>query len=319
MKNIIKLNCIHFFFLFIPLKSFCSDFMPIFYVSPNENDLLNKNSISSLKSKVLNFITTNGISGEDGFSDIVIYPVVNLLIESKIEAMQNLNLYTIEVQLVIKEVKTNLIYNSISVQTKGDGYNKSIAVQNAINNLSFNSAECGEFIKKSKDKITTYYNANCSQLLEDALVFSENDQYERAISICYSIPKSVDCYKEAQKKMLEFYIQYSERKCKKQLLKAKGAETDGQFSQAIKILSSIDPNTSCYKESILVLNEIYDKLLEIELQRTQEIEQERKDALERFKIDKEVDKIRIAAIKEMTIDYFKNNQKTVYQYNYIIR
>jgi hypothetical protein len=302
-----------------PLKSFCSDFLPIFYVNPVENDLLNANSISSLKSKIINFITKNGISGDGGYSDLVIYPVVNTLSESEIEAMQNLKLYSIEIQLIVKEVKSNIIYNSISIQAKGDGYNKKVAVQNAINSLSFNNQDCQDFIITTKSKIIEYYTLNCSKLLEEANAYSEKNQYEKAISICYSIPSSVNCYKEALKKSLEFYVKYSETNCKNQLLKAQGYLTDNQYSLSISTLSSIDPNTSCYSEAISNLNEIKNKIQQIEQQKRDELEKERLLALEIYKDEQELEKLRIAAVKDIATEYYRNQPKTVYQYSYIIR
>ena len=319
MKHKLTKLLIIFCILISPLKSFCNDFLPIFYVNAVENDLLNANSISSLKSKIINFITKNGISGDGGYSDIVIYPVVNTISESEIEAMQNLKLYTIEVQLIVKEVKTNIIYNSISIQAKGDGYDKKTAVQSAINSLSFNNQDCQDFIKTTKSKIIEYYTLNCSRFLEEAKVYSEKNQYEKAISICYSIPSSVDCYKEALKKSLEFYVKYTETNCKKQLLKAQGYLTDNQYSLSISTLSSIDPNTSCYSEAITNLNEIKNKLQQLEQQKRDELEKERLLALEKYKGEQELEKLRIAAVKDIATEYYRNQPKTEYHYNYIIK
>jgi len=305
------------FSIFCFLTTYSFSQIPIHYVSPEKTDLLNVNSLNILKSRVISFASKNGISGEGGYSDIVIYPVITEIDNSIIEGMQNLILYTIEVQLVVKEVNTKNIYGTFSLQCKGDGYNKSDAVKSSISKLDFNTKDGQSFIADVKKKIEKYYQDNCDILLSKANTYSKSGDYEAAIAICYSIPESVDCYSSALDMALASYKYLQESKCKSLLSKADGYITNRMYSQAINELTKIDPNTSCYSELASKYKLIDEKLSELEKAERERIEYERKVAEEKRKNEQELEKQRISAIKDIAVAYYQNQPKT-YQYNYVL-
>lgn len=305
------------FSLFCVLSYASFSQIPIHYVSPEKTDLLNVNSLNILKSRVISFASKNGISGEGGYSDIVIYPVITEIDNSIIEGMKNLILYTIEVQLVVKEVNTKNIYGTFSLQIKGDGYNKTDAVKSAISKLDFNINEGQTFIADVKKKIEKYYQVNCEKFLSKANNFSKSGDYEAAIAICYSIPESVDCYSSALDMALTSYKYLQESICHSQLSKAEGYITNRMYSQAINELTKIDPNTSCFKELASKYKLIDEKLSELEEVERERIQYERKVAEEKRRNEQELEKERISAIKDISIAYYQNQPKT-YQYNYVL-
>jgi hypothetical protein len=317
-----KFQLLLFFISFIiTTNGFSSedDGIPIHYVAPEPTDLLNENSIRILKSRTISFLTTNGISGDGGYSDIVVYPVINLISENEIEATKNLKLYTLEIQLVMKEVNNNKIYGTTSVIIKGDGYDKLKATQNAIVKLSFNNASGKQFIDDSKGKVIKYYQENCERFLKEAETLSRSGIYNQAISICYSVPKSVDCYQKALNLSLKCYNYLQETNCKKTLIKAEGYITSRDYQSAIRTLGTIDPRTSCYENAKNKLKEIDSKLSAIEESERKRIEEEKRLAYEKYQNNQKLERYRIDAVRDIAIEYYRNKPKTVYNYNYIIR
>jgi hypothetical protein len=293
--------------------------IPIHYVSPEKTDLINENSLEILKSRVIAFTSNNGISGEGGYSDLVIYPVISELDNSTIEGTQNLMIYTIEVQLIVKELSTKNIYGTYTKVSKGDGYNKSDAIKAAISKLEFNSSEGNSFIASVKTKIIEYYKTNCEILLNKANNFSKSGNYEAAISVCFSIPESVECYKDALVTAMSCYNYLKESHCKSQLTKADGFITNRMYSQAIRELMKIDPNTLCHDVVASKLELIDEKIKVMETTEKEKLEYERKVAEQRRKNQFELEKDRISALKDIALTYYKTQPNIIYQYSYIIR
>jgi hypothetical protein len=304
--------------LFSVISLFSIGQIPIHYVSPEKTDLLNDNSLKILKSRIVSFASKNGISGEGGYSDIVIYPVISDIDHGMIEGMQNLILYSIEVQLVVKEVNTKNIYGTFSLQSKGNGYNKSDAVKAAISKIDFNTRDGQTFMADVKQKIEKYYQDNCDKLLSKANTYSKSGEYEAAIAVCYSIPESVDCHRSALDMALTSYKYLQESKCKSQLVKADGFITNRMYSQAISVLTKIDPNTSCYTELTSKYKLIDEKLTELEKAERERIDYERKIAEENKENEQELERQRITAIKDIAVAYYQNQPKAIYKYKYII-
>ena len=302
-------------------KGICSvsESMPIHYVAPEPTDLLNANSIKILKSRTLSFLAANGISGDGGHSDIVIYPLINLISENEIEATKNLKLYTLEIQLVMKEVKNNQIYGTTSVMIKGDGYDKLKATQNAMVKLNFKTTTGKQFIDESKGKVIKYYQENCQRFLNEAETLSKSGGYNQAISICYAIPKSVDCYQEALDLSLKCYKYLQETKCKQALINAEGLIVSREYTNAVRTLATIDPRTSCYETAKNKLEEIDGKLTAMEEAERKRVEEEKQLAYEKYIDQQDLERDRINAVRDIAIEYYRNQPKTVYRYNYIIR
>jgi hypothetical protein len=305
----------------VTTKGFCQieESMPIHYVAPEPTDLLNENSINILKSRTISFLAANGISGDGGHSDIVVYPVVILISENEIEATKNLKLYTLEIHLVMKEVMNNQIYGTTSVMVKGDGYDKLKATQNAMVKLNFNTTIGEKFISESKSKIIKYYQENCQRFLNEAETLSKSGGYKQAISICYAIPKSADCYQEALDLSLKYYKNLQETKCKKTLIKAEGFIVSRDYQNAVSTLGTIDPRTSCYETANIKLKEIDGKLSALEETERKRVEEEKQLAYEKYKNSQELERHRIDAVRDIAIEYYRNQPKTVYRYNYIVR
>jgi len=317
-----RISQIIIFIVIITSNLYASD-IPIHYVSPESHELLDDNSENLLKTRVINFITKHGISGDGGFSDIVIYPVVSLLSEDQIEGMKKLQLYKIEVQLIIKEVQTGHIYCSYSINTNGSGYDKISAVRSAISKINFNNKDGVEFISTGKDRILSYYQSNCAQLLSKANLSAKNGKYQEAIAICYSIisfsdPESLDCHQQALSLSERYYKRYQENTCKENILLAESFIVSRKVSDAIRVLSNIDPESSCYLKVNRKLDQIDQMVKDQEKNEREILLEEKRIAYEKYMTDASIERDRIEAIRDMSIEYYRNQTKT-YQYNYIIR
>jgi len=112
--------------------------------------------------------------------------------------------------------------------------------------------------------------------------FSLKD-FSKSISLYFSIPAGVPCYDSAMKESIRVYRTFQNDRCKKQLIILKGLVgttspdeegTNMKYTEALKLIAQMDPNTDCYREAIVQIEKIEKRLTE-EQKREWEMEQKR--------------------------------------------
>jgi len=265
---------------------------------PEVSNELSQEQIGKLTSKITQIINNSNEVTVGYTNDIVVYPIISIDETIVVEGgLQNITVTTIEFSLFIKQVSTNLIYNSISKKIKGSGNNKSQAITNAFSQIKPSEEFYRQFIVTSKSKILKYYTDNCKTIIKAADNLSAKQEYEQSISLLQSIPiASTDCYDEAQKKSVEVYKKYQSVLCSKNITKAKAAIAINDYENALEALNVIDPTSTCYSEVQKLISQISSKVNKKEEQ------------------ELDLEKRRINAIKEIGKAYYSNTIRVV-RYN----
>ena len=267
-------------------------------VMPEVSNELSQEQIGKLTSKITQIINNSNEVTVGYTNDIVVYPIISIDETNVVEGgLQNITVTTIEFSLFIKQVSTNLIYNSISKKIKGSGNNKSQAITNAFSQIKPSEEFYRQFIVTSKSKILKYYTDNCKTIIKAADNLSAKQEYEQSISLLQSIPiASTDCYDEAQKKSVEVYKKYQSVLCSKNITKAKAAIAINDYETALEAVNVIDPTSTCYSEVQKLISQISSKVNKKEEQ------------------ELDLEKRRINAIKEIGKAYYSNTIRVV-RYN----
>lgn len=270
-------------------------------VMPEASNELSQEQIEKLTSKITQIINNSNEATVGYTNDIVIYPIVSIDETNVVEGgLQNITVTTIEFSLFIKQVSTNLVYNSISKKIKGSGNNKSQAITNAFSKIKPSEEFYRQFILTSKSKILKYYTDNCKTIIKSADNLSAKQEYEQSISLLQSIPSaSSDCYDQAQKKSIEVYKKYQSVLCSKNITNAKAAIAINDYNAALEALYIIDPSSTCYLEVQKLISQISSKVNKKEQQGL------------------DLEKRRINAIKEISKAYYSNTIRIV-RYNVLV-
>jgi hypothetical protein len=271
-------------------------------VVPEPTGEFNQDQIQKLSSKITQIINNSNEVTVGYTNDIVVYPVVSVNETSVVEGgLQNITVTSVDFALFVKQISTNLVYNTFSKKIKGSGNNKAQAITNAFSQIKATDEAYKQFIIASKAKIFKYYTDNCKTIIQNAGNLSAKQEYEQSISLLQSIPAGTSgCYEDAQKKSLEVYRKYQTVLCSKNITKAKGAIATENYEDALAALEMIDPASSCYPEVQKLIAQISSK-----------INRKEEQAMD-------LEKQRINAVKEIAKAYYSRSIKVV-NYNVIVR
>ena len=219
-------------------------------VMPDNIEELTSSQISKIETKVIEFVSNNGLSATGLNQFFVIYPKFEIYKTQKTQGgMMALTAVDASISFIIKQVATNTIFSTLTKSLKGNGTSKDDAINDAINSINPSDTKFETFIKQTKEKIIKYYNSNCDVIIKKAENDARRKEYETALSILLTIPEEANvCYDKAQAKAKTIFNDYQKQNCNKLLLKAKTEIASGNYEDALKTITQIDPLSTCGKE-----------------------------------------------------------------------
>lgn len=271
-------------------------------IMPEPSIEFSQEQVERLNSKIIQIVNSSNEVMIGYTNDLVIYPILSVEQTNVIEGgLQNITATTLELSLIVKQIGTNVIYNSYSRKLKGSGNTRMQSITNAINQIKISEEGYKQFLKVSKANVEKYYSENCKNLIQLSDNLLAKQDYEQSISLLQSIPQaSADCYNQAQSKSIEAYKKYQSILCTKNLTKAKAAIAANNFSEAIGSLEAIDPASTCYAEVKKLIDQISQK---VEKKNQQELD---------------LEKLRINAVKEIAKAYYSNKIRLI-KYSTLVR
>lgn len=282
-----------------------SDNITIGLVMPNQQRQIDERAFRLLETKMLNLMTTTGVSSMQN-GNFIMYPVVNVLNNELIEGgMRNMVRVEIELSMYISQYSTQTSYGSFSKTLKGSGKNLSDAVRDAFAKIQSSDKGFADFMAQSKDKIIRYYTGNQKAILAKAKALASSKQYEEAIALLYTYPSAIEGSSVMLAEAVNVYKQYQDAICSQWIQKAQGAIALQDYMNAIELLSQIDSESRCRKEAISLIDQVKMKIQD-------DIEKQERLAQKEQEMLINLEKHRIDAIKEIAVAYCKNQPTITY-------
>jgi len=196
---------------------------------------------------------------------------------------------------MVVDMVSETIFTSYKTEFKGVGDSPEKAFISGIRNISYETPEFMDFLKKSENKILAYFEANCSSLLIEAEAEAGIRNYDNAFALLNSVPKeSKSCFIDVQIKKTEYFQLSLNTKCNELLAKMKAelgkyndASGAGFNSEAMSYYSMIDSKSECYKEAQEVYNNYTAKLDPVVKRDWEQKMVEYKDQIDLVKMEKE--------------------------------
>lgn len=211
--------------------------------------ILDDNSKTILKNKIVTMATAEGISATE-YSAIAMIPEISILSNERVEGgMRNIIALELSVQITIRNIITNNIFNSIQLSVKGNGYSVNEAQRAAIASINANSPEYTAFIREAKNRIIDYYKNNTSSLISKAKTFAAQQQYDEAIALLATYPEFLSDYTKVSSTIKEIFKQGKTHYCSQLLQSARASYANRDFEGAAEIISDIDADSSCAQEA----------------------------------------------------------------------
>ena len=281
-------------------------------VMPDNVDGLDASQLSKMETKIIQIVSATGLATSGYNNNFAIYPKFAIYETNTVEGgMQNIIVTTCELSLFIKQVDNNIMFSTVSKTLKGSGTNKEMAITNAISKISINDQQFKVFIENGKRKIIAYYELKCGDIISKSENLANMQDYEQALGLLMMVPEEVSCYKKVQEKSIKIYKDYQNKKCIIQLQDAKTQLAANNYNDALNTLSQVDPSTSCFKESQMLINNIATKV---------SIEEKKKwdFKMDVYSNNVALEKQRIDAVKDIAVSYYKSKPTTV-NYTYLVR
>lgn len=227
-------------------------------VAAEATDEINANQMEKLSNKITSIVTESGLASTNYVSGFIIIPKLEIYDRQRTQGgMRNLSVIDCNLSLFIKQTGSNTVFSSFNKRLQGSGFNNDEAIANAISQINPGDAAISAFINKAKEKIITYYNQNCSIILQKAQKERTIKNYEAAMFILLSIPEEASgCYGQAQSKAVTLFKELQQYNCKKYLQDARNFAAGNNYDEALRRLSWIDPTVSCGTEAKALLNNI---------------------------------------------------------------
>ena len=211
---------------------------------------------SRLETKLLKILTKNNIGAIGKEYPLVIYPKLEIVDEIVQEGIENLFFVKTDITFIVKNSKSNMVYATYTETTRGSGNTRHKAINNAIAKLSTASVPLDRFLTQTEEKIVTYFEEQCSSLIETAKSLADRQLFEKTFKTLESIPINSSCYTTALDLAKDVFIQSQQPICQSILRTSKTYLLQGKYQQAMNTIAQIKYGTPCDQEFDQLLNEL---------------------------------------------------------------
>jgi len=283
-------------------------------VVPQQIEGLTGTAKANLENKLSQIATKNGMGGSALNPRFVL--AANVIVQTKdiTPTAPPMHAYTIEVTLFIGDGIEGTKFASTSVTLKGVGETETKAYMMALKNLKVEDPRYQAFIESGKKKIVDYYISKCDFIIKEAQQLASRAEYGGAIAKLVAVPEVCkECYDKAMDAVAPIYKQQIEQICKMNIASATSVWNAGQnqdaASEAGKLLSGIDPNSSCYAEGKALSDKIAKRVMELD-------NREWNFQMKQYDNEVSLEKATIQAARDIGVAYGENQPQTItYDYD----
>lgn len=279
-----------------------------------------------LETKLKEITSLNGMCGSSANPRFIITANVNIATKDIIAGAPTKVSQRVNLTLFIGDAINNTVFSSTTLSLIGVGENEIKSFIEAFDNLNPRSKLIIDFVEEGKNKIISYYTAQCDFITKDVESLINKQQYNEAIYTLALVPQVCkDCYMQSQNKMQAVYKQKIDYEGVLFLTNARAiwmaTPNSTGADQVRAIIDKINPMAECYREIAPFIKTIQAKILADEKRQWQFEMKQYADNLEREKKEYdnnvEREKRRLEACRQIAVEYAKNQPKTI-SYSYII-
>ena len=175
--------------------------------------------------------------------------------------------HNMELNLYVVDFFEKKIFTSTNLQLKGVGKTDNRAYLAAFRQLRSSDPRLTRFLSDSRQKIGSYYDRYCEQVIQRAENLIIQNKYEEAYHTLAIVPESNRfCYDQANDLIAATYQRYMDYVCTENLAKAQSLWVAGQnalnATKAGEYLSKILPDAACYDQAQQLIADMQAKGIE---------------------------------------------------------
>lgn len=261
---------------------------------------------SKLEDRIIQIASNYGFSANDTEHDFNLIVNSHIYDSNILTGLRKTVSVNGELFLHIENKLSGIQFKAITIPISGTGNNEELATSDAIKNINTKNTNLNNFFTEAKSKIFEFYNFNCENYLSRIKKKSIINDNVSTINLLLSIPpEASSCNTQIEELLIRSFLNLQNNKCNKLLLKAKGEASIKNYKEVVNTISFIDPESNCYKEALILLEEC-----KAEVENT--IQQEINIMLKRNEDIKELELQRLYVIKEIGVAKY-TDERPYYQ------
>lgn len=209
-------------------------------------------------------ITGDGISATGQYAQFFIAAKALPLYEQAVTGAPVKTALTLSLNLYIGDYWGEKVFDRMSLEIRGVGESRERAYLNAFRSLNKNNQQVANFLKKGKQRIIAYYDAEYNNIIREAQRESALRNYERALFLLGAVPVCCNGYNAVADELVKTYHEYIDYNCDRLLMQARNAwavhPDQRGAAEAARILNQLEPDAACYGDAMDLYREIKDKM-----------------------------------------------------------
>lgn len=280
-----------------------------------------------LQSKLSQIITANGIADNENCVRFVLTAKVNVITKNIVPGPPNQISQKLDITLILGDIEADKVYSQFTLSAVGVGTSYEKSFISAFKTINPNNKEIKSFILEGKEKVLSYYQTNCEDILVEAQKLAAQNHYEDALMMISSIPDVyAECYDQSAIVAEKIYNEMINVRGTEYLRQAQAVWANNPSKQgaaeATKLVSQINFAASCQSEIPALLSSISQKMNEIDRREWEHQMRRYRDSMEREKRNWEqnvreyedqvqTQRMYIKACRDVAITYAQNQPKVV--------
>lgn len=298
-----------------------------------ENEELPYEAHKLLTTKLSQIITSNGIADNDNFVRFVLTAKVNVISKDIVAGPPQRISQKLDITLMLGDIEEDKVYSQLPISVVGVGQSYEKSFISAFKNINPRNTAITAFLQEGKEKVLCYYQTHCEDLIANAKKHASMHNYEYALMLLTSIPDvCTDCFDEAARIAEPIYMNMIEARGAEflnqaQAVWAKNPTKEGA-KEATRLLSQINFAASCMPGATALMNEITDKMNEIDRREWEhemqvyrdEVAQEKREweqQVREYNDNVQTQRMFLKAARDVAVSYAKNQPKIV-SYNNVL-
>lgn len=299
----------HILFFLLILGNSCilhadSDNIHMSVAMPGEC-ILDSNTKSILKNKLLQIISTNGVATTE-CGALIMVPEIDIINSRSIHGgMRQIMSVELGITVTVRNLITNTVFNTLQIISTGEGYSDSEAQRSAINKIDALNPKYSGFVESTKLKIDDYYKKNTANIITKANALASQQQFDEALALLSTYPESLPGYAQVSKAMTAIFDKCQTQYCSQILLAAQTAYSKHDYEEAAELASMIDSQSSCASQATALLSSIKS---DMDKRHNEMVTRER----EKMQLDERIKTAQINAIKDIATAYLQRQTEYVF-------
>lgn len=214
-------------------------------------------SVSMLNNTLKRLVSSSGYGSTNEYPRFILVPKIDIIDKQVAPTAPPMIAVTLDVTLFLGDGIDGILFENYNEQLKGVGKSEVQAYNMALKKLNPRDKEMVYFLSNGKDKIVSYFNDKCNNIIETSKNKAARGLFDEAIYDLLEVPQiAKECHTNTLKLALSLTKQKLEAKCQSSISNCKSYIARKEWDSAFNEIKNYTPNLKCYGEIVSLYEKI---------------------------------------------------------------